>query len=38
VFTILDTNLRGSFFLAQRAARELMMPARYGRIILLSLA
>ncbi|MEO6741966.1 MAG: SDR family oxidoreductase [Chthoniobacteraceae bacterium] len=32
---ILDTNLRGSFFLAQQAAKELMIPARYGRIILI---
>jgi len=32
---ILDTNLRGSFFLAQQAAKELMIPAQYGRIILL---
>ena len=29
---ILDTNLRGSFFVAQQIAR-LMMPHRYGRII-----
>lgn len=32
---ILDTNLRGSFFLAQQAAKELMIPAQYGRIILI---
>jgi NAD(P)-dependent dehydrogenase (short-subunit alcohol dehydrogenase family) len=32
---ILDTNLRGSFFLAQQAAKELMIPAAYGRIILI---
>jgi NAD(P)-dependent dehydrogenase (short-subunit alcohol dehydrogenase family) len=32
---ILDTNLRGSFFLAQQAAKELMIPAKYGRIILI---
>ncbi|MFZ4764508.1 MAG: SDR family NAD(P)-dependent oxidoreductase [Roseimicrobium sp.] len=32
---ILDTNLRGSFFLAQQAAKELMIPASYGRIILI---
>jgi NAD(P)-dependent dehydrogenase (short-subunit alcohol dehydrogenase family) len=30
--TILDTNLRGSFFVAQAVAR-LMIPHRYGRII-----
>ncbi len=30
--TILDTNLRGPFFVAQAAAR-LMIPRRYGRII-----
>jgi NAD(P)-dependent dehydrogenase (short-subunit alcohol dehydrogenase family) len=29
---ILDTNLRGSFFVAQQVAR-LMLPHRYGRII-----
>lgn len=29
---ILDTNLRGSFFVAQQIARR-MMPYRYGRII-----
>jgi NAD(P)-dependent dehydrogenase (short-subunit alcohol dehydrogenase family) len=29
---ILDTNLRGSFFVAQAVARH-MMPRRYGRII-----
>ena len=32
---ILETNLRGSFFLAQQAAKELMIPARYGRVILI---
>ena len=32
---ILDTNLRGSFFLAQQAAKEMMIPARYGRVILI---
>jgi NAD(P)-dependent dehydrogenase (short-subunit alcohol dehydrogenase family) len=32
---ILDTNLRGSFFLAQQAAKELMIPAQYGRVILI---
>ncbi len=30
--TILDTNLRGSFFVAQAVARR-MIPHRYGRII-----
>ena len=30
--TILDTNLRGSFFVAQAVARR-MIPRRYGRII-----
>lgn len=30
--TILDTNLRGSFFVAQAIARR-MIPRRYGRII-----
>ena len=29
---ILDTNLRGSFFVAQAIARQ-MMPFRYGRVI-----
>ncbi len=29
---VLDTNLRGSFFVAQQIAR-LMMPHRYGRIV-----
>jgi len=32
---VLDTNLRGSFFLAQQAAKELMIPAAYGRVILI---
>jgi gluconate 5-dehydrogenase len=32
---ILDTNLRGSFFLAQQVAKESMIPAHYGRIILI---
>src|SRR5438477_12848268 len=32
---ILDTNLRGSFFLAQQVAMELMIPSKYGRIILI---
>lgn len=30
---VLDTNLRGSFFLAQEIARHYMIPAGYGRII-----
>ncbi|MDR3560337.1 MAG: glucose 1-dehydrogenase [Negativicutes bacterium] len=30
--TVLDTNLRGSFFVAQAAAKK-MIPAQYGRII-----
>ncbi len=30
--TVLDTNLRGSFFMAQAAARK-MIPQKYGRII-----
>ena len=30
---IVDTNLRGSFFMAQQVAKELMIPASYGRII-----
>ena len=30
--TIVDTNLRGAFFVAQAAARD-MIPRRYGRII-----
>ena len=30
--TVLDTNLRGSFFVAQAVARE-MIPRKYGRII-----
>src|SRR5207248_9120108 len=29
---ILDTNLRGSFFVAQAVARR-MIPRRYGRIV-----
>lgn len=32
---VLDTNLRGTFFLAQQAAKELMIPAKYGRVILI---
>lgn len=32
---VVDTNLRGSFFLAQQAAREMMIPAGYGRVILI---
>ena len=31
--TVVDTNLRGSFFLATAVAREFMVPAGYGRII-----
>jgi NAD(P)-dependent dehydrogenase (short-subunit alcohol dehydrogenase family) len=30
---ILDTNLRGTFFLAQAVARDAMIPQGYGRII-----
>ncbi len=30
---VVDTNLRGSFFLAQQVAKELMIPAGHGRII-----
>lgn len=30
---ILDTNLRGTFFVAQQVAVEFMIPAKYGRII-----
>ncbi|RFC43835.1 MAG: gluconate 5-dehydrogenase, partial [Verrucomicrobia bacterium] len=30
---ILDTNLRGSFFLAQAVAKRSMMPRGYGRVI-----
>lgn len=30
---VLDTNLRGSFFVAQQVAVEFMIPAGYGRII-----
>ena len=30
---VLDTNLRGGFFVAQAVAREAMIPAGYGRII-----
>jgi len=30
---VLDTNLRGSFFLAQAIAVESMIPQQYGRII-----
>jgi gluconate 5-dehydrogenase len=30
---VLDTNLRGTFFVAQQVAREFMIPANYGRII-----
>ncbi len=30
---VLETNLRGSFFLAQQVAIHYMIPAKYGRII-----
>lgn len=30
---VVDTNLRGTFFLAQQVAKEFMIPAGYGRII-----
>jgi len=30
---VLDTNLRGGFFVAQAVARESMIPRRYGRVI-----
>jgi gluconate 5-dehydrogenase len=30
---VLDTNLRGAFFVAQEAARQSMIPRRYGRVI-----
>jgi gluconate 5-dehydrogenase len=30
---ILDTNLRGPFFVAQQIARRSMIPNRYGRIV-----
>lgn len=30
---ILETNLRGTFFVAQAVARKAMIPAKYGRII-----
>ena len=30
---VVDTNLRGSFFLAQQVAAQFMIPAGYGRII-----
>ncbi len=30
---ILDTNLRGAFFVAQAVAARAMIPAKYGRII-----
>lgn len=30
---VLDTNLRGTFFLAQQIAVQSMIPARYGRIV-----
>ena len=31
--TVLDTNLRGTFFVAQAIANAAMIPATYGRII-----
>ncbi len=31
--TVLDTNLRGSFFVAQQVAKKSMLKAGYGRII-----
>jgi gluconate 5-dehydrogenase len=30
---VLDTNLRGTFFVAQQVALEFMIPAKYGRMI-----
>lgn len=30
---VLDTNLRGTFFVAQQVAKEFMIPAGYGRMI-----
>lgn len=30
---VLDTNLRGTFFVSQAVARRAMIPAQYGRII-----
>jgi len=30
---VLDTNLRGEFFVAQAVARDAMIPRKYGRII-----
>lgn len=30
---VMDTNLRGTFFVAQQVAREFMIPAGYGRVI-----
>jgi gluconate 5-dehydrogenase len=30
---VLDTNLRGAFFLAQAIARDAMIPRQYGRIV-----
>ena len=30
---VLDTNLRGTFFVAQQVAKEFMIPAQYGRMI-----
>lgn len=31
--TVLETNLRGTFFVAQAVARDCMIPSGYGRII-----
>ncbi|MDD5726921.1 MAG: SDR family oxidoreductase [Victivallales bacterium] len=31
--TVLETNLRGSFFVAREVAEKVMIPAHYGRII-----
>lgn len=30
---VVDTNLKGSFFLSQAVAKKAMIPAKYGRII-----
>jgi NAD(P)-dependent dehydrogenase (short-subunit alcohol dehydrogenase family) len=32
---VVDTNLRGSFFVAQQVAKECMIPAGYGRVIMI---
>jgi len=31
--TVLNTNLRGTFFVAQSVAKHFMIPAEYGRIV-----